>query len=111
MQLLKRTLSATLALGVLSQFAACGGPTPGQISSASAGKSVDVNFKLADAIRIYTCARDKETDAAAKEKLQTGLNIHNYFKNSEERWNESINQDRNMQYRILNDIAVKYDCF
>ncbi|PKL76031.1 MAG: hypothetical protein CVV27_12330 [Candidatus Melainabacteria bacterium HGW-Melainabacteria-1] len=104
---LNRTLIIFSAFGFL--LVSCGGPTPGQISSS--GKAVDVNFKLADAIRIYTCARDKESDAAAKEKLQVGLNIHNYFKNNQEGWNESINKDRNLQYRILNDIAVKYDCF
>lgn len=103
-----------LKLSLLALSAACGlnacAPTPGQISENSS-QAVDVNFKLADAIRIYTCARDKETDPAQKEKLQTGLNIHNYFKNNEEGWNESINKDRNLQYRILNDIALKYNCF
>lgn len=109
LSIVNRSIITFSAFGVLTQLVACGGPTPGQISSS--GKSVDVNFKLADAIRIYTCARDKESDAAAKEKLQTGLNIHTYFKNNEKGWDESINKDRNLQYRILNEVGVKYDCF
>lgn len=82
-------------------------PTPGQVS----GKAVDTNFKLADAIRIYSCAVEKESTPDKKAKLQEGLNIHKYFANNEEAWTADINKDRNLQYRILNEVATQYDCF
>ncbi|MGV3524164.1 MAG: hypothetical protein ACO1RX_08070 [Candidatus Sericytochromatia bacterium] len=101
--------SRTLLITFLTTacLSACGTPTVSPVS----GRSVDPNFKLADAIRIYSCAVDKETDAAKKEKLQTGLNIHKYFSNNEAGWTADINKDRNMQYRILSEVAVSYECF
>lgn len=75
------------------------------------GQSVSSNFKLADAIRIYSCAVERETDASRKARLQEGLRIHQAFSKNEEFWTSEINKDRNMQYRILNDIAVRYQCF
>ena len=80
-------------------------------NGASSGQSVSTNFKLADAIRVYTCAVDKEQDSAAKAKLQEGLNIHKYFTNNEEGWTADINKNRNFQYDILNGVAQKYQCF
>ena len=75
------------------------------------GQSVSTNFKLADAIRIYSCAIEREPDASRKAKLQAGLKIHQAFSKNEEFWTSEINKDRNMQYRILNDIGVRYQCF
>ena len=98
--LIKALIPALLCLGACS-------PTPGQVS----GKAVDANFKLADAIRIYSCAVEKESASDKKAKLQEGLNIHRFFANNEEGWNADINKDRNLQYRILNGVATQYDCF
>lgn len=98
------------ALAGLLCLSACASPTSVSGQSVS-GQSVDTNFKLADAIRIYACALEKETDPAKKNQLQVGLNIHKYFINNEARWTADINKDRNMQYRILNNIATTYQCF
>lgn len=92
---------------ILALLSACGTSNPVPTS----GQSIDTNFKLADAIRIYECALNKESDSDKKAKLQEGLNIHTYFKNNEAKWTEDINKNRNLQYTILNDLARKYQCF
>lgn len=92
---------------MLALLSGCGTSNPVPVS----GQSIDTNFKLADAIRIYECAVTKESDADKKAKLQEGLNIHTYFRNNEAKWTEDINKDRNLQYTILNDVARKYQCF
>lgn len=68
------------------------------------------DFTLQDAVDVYQCAYDKETEPALKEELQKGLFLHKLFQGDEATFKAEADPTRGLRQANLNQIAVKYQC-
>ena len=95
-----------LLSGALTLITSCGGGP----NAASSPQYVAYDFSLQDAVDVYQCAYDKETEPTQKTELQKGLYLHLLLKGDEARFKAEADPTRAVRQKNLNEIAVKYQC-
>jgi hypothetical protein len=72
--------------------------------------SLDINnFKRSDAIRVFTCAINKEDKTAERFALETQLALNKNL--SDENWQKLVDLNKQEAFDGVNNVAKKYQCF